>query len=313
MINTNGITLHVVEEGEGKPVIFCHGFPDTWRGWRRQIDAVAAAGYRAIAFDQRGFGRSSCPADYTQYTPFQTVGDLVGLLEALQLPDATLVGHDFGALTAWQAGLMRPDLFTAIYAVSVPFAPRGEKSFLQHLREAGRTDFYMFDQMTDEAVEKWRDAARTIPGALYAASATPPPAERWTPFSNASLLPANPPMPPWADKEDVAYTIEEYQRTGFATGLNYYKAFQLGFDLAAPFKGAKIHQPCYFAVGREEAMQAILGKSLEQFREDMPGLRGVEIFDDCGHWVAQEKPEQLNASILKFLANKRTSEDLKLT
>src|SRR5262249_39639637 len=103
LTHANRIRLHVVEHGHGEAVIFCPGFPDTWRGWRRQMLAVADAGFRAIAFDMRGFGGSSAPADPTQYTAFQTVGDLVGLLDALDLPAATVVGHDFGADVAWNA------------------------------------------------------------------------------------------------------------------------------------------------------------------------------------------------------------------
>jgi pimeloyl-ACP methyl ester carboxylesterase len=107
-IATNGISLHVTDQGEGPAVLFCHGFPDTSYTWRRQMQAIASAGYRAIAPDMRGYGRSSAPADATLYTPLQTTGDLVGLLDALKVSSAVLVGHDWGAAHAWGAGLMRP-------------------------------------------------------------------------------------------------------------------------------------------------------------------------------------------------------------
>src|ERR1700740_3373506 len=105
-IATNGISLHVTEQGEGPAVLFCHGFPDTSYTWRRQMKAVASAGYRAIAPDMRGYGRSSAPADATLlYTPLQTSGDLVGLLDALKIP-GTVVGYDWGASHALGAALM---------------------------------------------------------------------------------------------------------------------------------------------------------------------------------------------------------------
>ena len=85
-IATNGISLHVTEQGEGPAVLFCHGFPDTSYTWRRQMQAIASVGYRAIAPDMRGYGRSSAPADATSYTPLQTTGDLVELLDALRSP-----------------------------------------------------------------------------------------------------------------------------------------------------------------------------------------------------------------------------------
>src|ERR1700685_2927434 len=96
-VETNGITLHVTEQGEGPAVLFCHGFPDTAYTWRRQMKAIAATGYRAIAPDMRGYGRSSAPADASLYTPLQTTGDLVGLLDALKISTAVLGGHDWGA------------------------------------------------------------------------------------------------------------------------------------------------------------------------------------------------------------------------
>jgi pimeloyl-ACP methyl ester carboxylesterase len=107
-VTTNGVSLHVTEHGEGPVVLFCHGFQDTSFTWRRQMKAVASAGYRAIAPDMRGYGRSSAPVDANLYTPLQTTGDLVGLLDALRIPSAVLVGHDWGAAHAWGAGLMRP-------------------------------------------------------------------------------------------------------------------------------------------------------------------------------------------------------------
>ena len=123
-IDTNGITLHVTAQGEGPAVLFCHGFPDTSYTWRRQMKAVASAGYRAIAPDMRGYGRSSAPADATSYTPLHTAGDLVGLLDALSVPSAVLVGHDWGAAHAWNAALMRPDRFKAVFCMSVPIGHR---------------------------------------------------------------------------------------------------------------------------------------------------------------------------------------------
>jgi pimeloyl-ACP methyl ester carboxylesterase len=127
-IATNGISLHVTEQGDGPAVLFCHGFPDTAYTWRRQMQAIASAGYRAIAPDMRGYGHSSAPADATLYTPLHTAGDLVGLLDALSVPSAVLVGHDWGATHAWNAALMRPDRFKAVFCMSVPYIPRGDIS-----------------------------------------------------------------------------------------------------------------------------------------------------------------------------------------
>src|SRR6202140_4085405 len=110
------------------------------------MTAIASAGYRAIAPDMRGYGRSSAPADATLYTPLQTAGDLVGLLDALKIPSAVLVGHDWGASHAWGAALMRPDRFKAVFCLSVPYVPRGDVSVFELMRKSGHQDeFYMRD------------------------------------------------------------------------------------------------------------------------------------------------------------------------
>src|SRR3984957_3920902 len=151
-IDTNGITLHVTEQGDGPVVLFCHGFPDTSYTWRRQMKAIASVGYRAIAPDMRGYGRSSAPADASVYTPLHTAGDLVGLLDALDIPSAALVGHDWGATHAWNAAMMRPDRFTAVFCLSVPYVPRGDVSVFERMRKSGhQDDFYMFEQIRPDA------------------------------------------------------------------------------------------------------------------------------------------------------------------
>jgi pimeloyl-ACP methyl ester carboxylesterase len=166
-IATNGIHLHVTELGEGPAILFVHGFPDTAYTWRKQMQAVAAACFRAIAPDMRGYGGSSAPADPTLYTPFQTVGDLVGLLDALQVPEAIVVGHDWGANVAWNAAMMRPDRFKAVFCLAVPYSPRGKASVLDAMKAAGHgNDFYMFEQIRPDADQIRADAAVTIPGIL---------------------------------------------------------------------------------------------------------------------------------------------------
>lgn len=302
-INTNEITLHVAELGEGPPVLFCHGFPDLWRGWRGQMEALAGAGYRAIAPDMRGYGRSSAPADPLLYTPFHTVGDLIGLLDALELPTVTVVGHDFGANIAWTAALLRPDRFTSVFGVSVPFLPLGGRSFLQDVADSGATGFYMFDQMKPEAAALWANAAVTYPAVLYWSSGSPLPSERWDPFAGAAAMvrPAPVALPLWADAEDVAYAVAEFERTGFGPALSYYNSIQPFFDLSGPFKGVVIHQPSFYLVGELDAGNQMRPTSEAQLREGLPGLRGFLELPGVGHWVNREAPDAFNDALLGFL------------
>ena len=301
---TNGIRLHVTEQGEGPTVLFCPGFPDTSYTWRRQMIAIASAGYRAIAPDMRGYGRSSAPADAFVYTPLQTGGDLVGLLDTLNIPSAVLVGHDWGATHAWNAAMMRPDRFSAVFCLSVPYVPRGDISIFERMRKSGhQDDFYMFEQIRPEADQIWADAAVTIPGIIYWASGSAPAGERWSPMNPARSLhrPAPGPLPSWAKLDYVKHNIGEFQRTGFHGGLNYYRAAERYFDLSAAFKGAKIAQPSFFIWGKADGLRELYPLTLDQMHAGLPGLIGGLEIDDVGHWVQHEAVELVSEELVKFL------------
>jgi pimeloyl-ACP methyl ester carboxylesterase len=303
-IAANGITLHVTEQGEGPAVLFCHGFPDTGYTWRRQMEVLSAAGYRAIAPDMRGYGGSSAPADATLYTPLQTTGDLVGLLDALKIPSAVVVGHDWGASIAWGAALMRPDRFTAVFCLTVPYVTRGDVSFFEYMRKSGhQDDFYMFEQCSPEADQLWENAAITIPGVLYWASGTAPAAMRWSPMHPDRNLyrPAPGPLPAWAEADYVSHNVAEFQRTGFHGGLNYYRAFEPYFFLSAAYKGAKISQPSFYIEGKADGLNELYPLSEEQMRADLPGLVGLVRMDNVGHWIQHEASAEVSSQLLSFL------------
>jgi pimeloyl-ACP methyl ester carboxylesterase len=301
---TNGISLHLTEQGQGPAVLFCHGFPDTSYTWRRQMKAIASAGYRAIAPDMRGYGRSSAPADAALYTPLQTAGDLVGLLDALKIPSAVLVGHDWGASHAWGAALIRPDRFKAVFCLSVPYVPRGDVSVFEKMRKSGhQNDFYMFEQIRPDADQIWANAAVTIPGILYWASGSAPADKRWSPMDPARNLhrPAPGPLPTWADSDYVNHNIAEFRRTGFHGGLNYYRAAEPYFDLSAALKGAKITQPSFFIWGKAEGMKELYPLTIDQMRAGLPGLVGGLELDNVGHWVQHEASAEVSDQLVRFL------------
>jgi pimeloyl-ACP methyl ester carboxylesterase len=304
-IDTNGISLHVTEQGEGPAVLFCHGFPDTSYTWRSQMKEVASAGYRAIAPDMRGYGRSSAPAEAALYTPLHTAGDLVGLLDALNVSSAVIVGHDWGATHAWNAALMRPDRFKAAFCLSVPYIPRGDLSIFERMRNSGHQgDFYMFDQIRPDADRIWADAAVTIPGVLYWASGSAPAETRWSPMNPARSLhrPAPGLLPPWAEQDYVTHNIAEFQRTGFHGALNYYRAAEAYFYLSGAWKGAKITQPSFYIAGKADGLGALY-PPVEKLRAGLPGLVGSLEIDHVGHWVQHEASAEVSDQLVKFLRN----------
>ncbi|WP_338664522.1 alpha/beta hydrolase [Pararoseomonas sp. SCSIO 73927] len=303
----NGIGLHVAELGEGPAVLFCHGFPAIGASWLAQMQAVAAAGYRALAPDMRGYGRSDAPAAAEAYTPFQTVGDLVGILDRLAIPEAVVVGHDFGASVAWNAAMMRPDRFRAVLGISVPFIQPGGPTFLDAIRASGRTGFYMFDQMRPEADGLWADAAVTIPGNLYWTSGQAPEATRWDPFDPARglLRPAPEPLR-GIDPDYVGEAVASFSRTGFHGALNYYRAIDPFYAVASGvYSGAIIRQPSSFLTGARDGLNAVRLPTEEGMRKALKDLRGFEIVPEAGHWPQLETPAAVNAALLRFLATLR--------
>lgn len=239
-----------------------------------------------------------------RHTPLQTAGDLVGLLDALKIRSAAIVGHDWGATHAWNAAMMRPDRFNAVFCLSVPYVPRGDVSVFERMRKSGHAnDFYMFEQMRPDADQLWADADVTLPGILYWASASAPAEKRWSPLDPARSLHRSAPgtMPNWVQADYLIHNIAEFKRTGFHGALNYYRAAEPYFDLSAAYKGAKITQPSFFIWGKADGLKELYPLSIEQMRGGLPGLIGGLELDNVGHWVQHEASDLVNEQLVEFL------------
>ena len=172
IVKANGISLNVVEQGQGPLVLLCHGFPESWHSWRHQLDALAAAGFHAVAPDMRGYGKSDRPEAIDQYTIFHLVGDLVGVLDGLEAPTAVIIGHDWGASIAWQAARLRPDRFRAIVSLSVPFRPRSPARPTSLMPQTADAQFYQlyFQEPGVAEAEFEKDPRLTLRAMLYGGS-----------------------------------------------------------------------------------------------------------------------------------------------
>ena len=314
MPEMNGITLSVLEAGaeEAPLVILCHGFPELALSWRHQIAALAEAGYRVAAPDMRGYGGSSAPAEIAAYTIHHLVGDLVALVGALGAERAAIIGHDWGASVAWQAALMRPDLFPAIAALSVPFRARGKAPPLASLRAAGATRFYWFYFQTPGLAEAEfaRDPEASFrrlfsAGARVSAERGGDPLDIPAEGGFLDRLPDPGAPPPWVDAETFAAFAATYRRTGFRGGLNWYRNLDRNWELTAPWHGAKLHQPALFLAGDRDAVirSAFCERALAAMPEHVPGLARSVILEGAGHWVQQERAAEVSAALTNFLAD----------
>jgi len=166
-VHTNGIRMHVAEAGSGYPVVLCHGFPELWYSWRHQMRALADAGFRAIAPDQRGYGETTCPQPIEAYTQRNLVADLTGMLDALGLEHAVVVGHDWGGAVAWNAAMMAPARFTHVIGVNTPFFPRAPMKPTDLMRLMAQGNFHYILYFQDPGVaeaELERDVRRSLRG-----------------------------------------------------------------------------------------------------------------------------------------------------
>lgn len=316
VVEANGLRMHVADQGEGPLVLLCHGFPETAHSWRHQLPALAAAGFRAVAPDLRGCGATAGPAEIERYTLFHLVGDMVGLLDALNAETAVIVGNDWGATLAWQAALMRPDRFRAVAAFGVPMmgsppvAPG--KLFPQTAEALFYTLYFQAPGLAEAEFE--RDIRLTLRKILFAASgeAGPRGASDDTPnpfgmVSRADGLLASLPdpaaLPAWLTETDLDVLTQAFTAGGFRGGLNLYRNMDRNWELQHSLNGLTVTVPALYMSGERDPGLAIPG--MRQIISEMPRLvpQLTDAIDlaGCGHWIQQERPDTVNTALVRFL------------
>ena len=312
-VETNGIRMHIAEEGSGPVVVLCHGFPESWYSWRHQLPALAAAGFHAVAPDMRGYGATDAPAEIERYTLFHLVGDMVGLLDALGVETAAIVGHDWGAPVAWHAALLRPDRFRAVVGLSVPYRPRGPVPPTTIMPQTDDAIFYQLYFQTPGVAEAelGRDVRGTLRRLLFSGSGDAP--RRSDGGAGIGMVPrhggflehtgAPDVMPRWISEADVDVFAGEFARTGFRGGLNWYRNIDRNWELLAPFSGARVTPPALYVAGDRDLVVAFRGMDqlIPNLSKFVPNLNRTLMLSGCGHWTQQERPAEVNEAIVEFL------------
>jgi len=311
MIETNGIRLHVAEQGEGPLVILCHGFPECWYSWRHQLPALAKAGFRAVAPDLRGYGRSDRPEDVEKFTILHDIGDIVGLLDALGAKQAVIAGHDIGASIAWQAALLRPDRFRGVIAMSPPFRPRafGSSSVppTTLMPQNENALFYQLFLQTPEAEEALgRDLRRTFRSQFYTLSGDKPAsAPGGLPAGmvprTGTVLVDPPTLPAWITESDINVYVEAYAQSGWHGPLAWWRNIDRGWELMAPFNGATVSVPALYMAGERDIIAVAFQQAIAKQSTYVQKLRPPVMLPGCGHWTQQERPAEVNAAMIDFL------------
>ena len=267
-VEINGINLHIIDEGSGPAVLLIHGFPDTSHVWRHQIPALVKAGFRAIAPDVRGFGKSDRPVNTEAYALPALVGDMAGLLAKLGIEKAHVVGHDMGAAMAWVLAAYYPQLVNRLVVLSVGHPVCNRERTMEMREKAWYTLLFQF-RGTAEALlmrNNWqifRDILRNHPET-----------EKWI--------------------EDLSAP------DALSSALNWYRA-NLGpeRELADPVPIPKVTVP---TLGIWSSGDAYLAeKPMLASADYVTGGWQYERIEGASHWVQLDEPEQVNERIIRFL------------
>jgi pimeloyl-ACP methyl ester carboxylesterase len=310
-LDCKGVRLHVAECGSGPVVLMIHGFPESWYSWRYQLPALAEAGYRAVALDVRGYGRSSKPVAVADYRMLKHVGDIVGLADALDDAPITLVGHDWGAPIAWNSALLRPDRFRGVAGLSVPYtppAPADSPKPTSRMRAlAGDAEFYIeyFQQPGRAEAEIELNVRQWLLGFYWCASGDvengPNIAlvERGSRLRDKFVYPNA--MPAWLTETDLDVYAREFEYSGFAGPLARYRNVDRDWEDLTAFANQPITIPALFIGGERDGPTLWGGGAIQRFNETLPQLYRTEILPGCGHWIQQERADATNELLIEFL------------
>jgi len=315
----NGVRMAYYEAGPkgGVPVVFCHGFPELAFSWRHQLRAFEAAGRRAIAPDQRGYGLTSRPDAVEAYDIDHLTDDMVGLLDHLEIDKAIFCGHDWGGIVVWQMPLRHPDRVAGVIGLNTPFMARppadpieimrrrfGEDMYIVHFQKTGEADAVL-DADVAKAMSFFM--RRPMPGAPPASgglsgvlsdAASGEPAQT---FALIKMLeaydPAFDPRPGFLTDEEMAVFVETFQRAGFTGGINWYRNFTRNWERSAGTSD-KVAVPSLMVMAEKDAV--LPPSAADGMEAYVPDLEKA-LIAESGHWTQQEEPAQVNRVILDWL------------
>lgn len=311
-VATNGLLLNIAEQtpesANGQLIVLLHGFPESWYSWRHQFAPLAAAGYHVVAPDMRGYGDSDHPHPIESYNQVEVTNDVIGLISALGYVNAIVIGHDWGAPTAWSSALNHPTIVSAVGALSVPFSPRAEMPPLDMLKIIFKDKFFYqlyFQNPGIAEAELERDVRTALRKFYHMASGQMDVGLMPDKPANADLLSDLPDpehLGAWMSDADLDFYVSEFSRSGFRGPLNYYRNHNLTWELT---EGAptQIQQPALFVAGDRDGVIAMAAQALENMPTYVTDLRVNALIPGIGHWTQQEAAEATNEYLLDWLAS----------
>jgi soluble epoxide hydrolase / lipid-phosphate phosphatase len=306
--DVNGIRMHTAELGDGPAVILCHGFPELWYSWRHQIPAIAAAGFRVIAPDLRGFGETTVTPSIDDYTPQNQCADLLALMDTLGLQQAVIIGHDWGSALAWNMGLHHSDRVRAVAGLNATGLRSLQTShnLLKRIEaKPGIWDYHFYFQAPGVAEAEFEANVERFHILIRRGTSAADGYDILNDFHNVrargGLLvgyPAQPHRSVIMTDEDLRYYVAAFERTGFRGALNYYRVYDALAAWAAEVKGTKLEVPVFLLTcGKDPVMSPGLTEGME---ESAPRLTRHHI-EDCSHWSMEEHPDEVSRALVAWL------------
>ena len=320
-LETNGVSLHLACQGEGPLVVMCHGYPGLWYSWRHQMPAIASAGYKAVAVDMRGYGRSSRPQAVEAYGFDQLSSDVLAILDYFDEDQAVLLGHDFGANLAWHMAVYYPHRLRGIAPLCVPYDMElaGGSDVLPSdlfAEIAGNHFFHMhYYQAPGVAESHLIGREREFLERLFWALSAKGELLNWENFPSEGTQYIDVLEPPaeslpwsWLSMEDMDYYEQEYLAAGadkaFVGGANAYRVMDYNWRLTRDRAHAEIPVPTLWVGGEKDPVVTLAGDGpFDHMRSKVSDLRGLSLLPDAGHFIQQEQPQMLNDLLLEFLAS----------
>jgi pimeloyl-ACP methyl ester carboxylesterase len=305
-VQTNGIRMAVYEQGQGEPVIFLHGFPELAFSWRFQLPAIAAAGFRAVAVDQRGYGQSSVPPDVEDYGINCLIGDVLGLLDHLEVERGTFVGHDWGAFVLWHMSLLCPERMARQAILNIPFWPRPPIDPIALFRQQLGDDFYIVNfQDSDEADRAFASDPSHFFDMLMRKNQVSrrefdrmPPERRSISLLQIFARNESSGDPLLTDAERNVFA-NAFARTGFTGPINWYRNWTANWERLEGVRQL-VEVPTLFIGAMDDIVVA--PEHIEAMKPFVTDLE-CHVLDNCGHWSQQEKPGEVNRLLTGWLGS----------
>ena len=319
IVESNGINIRLAMMGEGPLVIFCHGWPESWYSYRYQLPAVADAGFKAVAYDVRGYGESDKPHEIEAYTMRNMTNDVVGIIDALGYDTAITIGHDWGGPIALNTAALNEDRISATGTLSVPFTGRGPMPTLDLWKEIYKDRFFyqLYFQKEGVAEEEFEsDLSRALfmtytnsdgRGMKFnfekSQSGLVPEKTKDSTFLEGMEMFED--FPNWFTKEDLDYFVSQFEISGLRGPFNRYRAQNIDWHEIPELEGKILEQPAFFVTGTLDPVNFFVpsDQSLtDRIKPNYKNLLFAEELEGIGHWTQQEAPEEVNALILDFLS-----------